>query len=72
VVDQRLSLKFPDTGLEEAKNATEVASLVSGDGDFIAILFSTSCYLSPLRTLMVGTEVANSHLFLYHLPAGHS
>lgn len=62
VVDQRLSLKFPDTGLEEAKNATEVTSLVSGDGDLVAILFSTSCYLSPLRTLTFVTELANSHL----------
>lgn len=64
VVDQRLSLKFPDTGLEEAKNVTEVTSLVSGDTDLVAILFSTSCYSNLPRTLTFITEVANSHLFL--------
>lgn len=73
VVDQRLSLKFPDTGLEEAKNATEVASLVSGVGDLVAVLFSTSCYLSLLRALTFVTEVAYSHLFLsYQLSLGLS
>lgn len=62
VVDRRLSLKFPDAGLEEAKNVTELTSLASGDGDLVAILFSTSCYLNLPRTLTFVTEVANSHL----------
>lgn len=64
VVDQRLSLKFPDTGLGEAKNAREVTSVVSGDGDFVAMLFSTSCYSNLPRTLTFLKELANSHLSL--------
>jgi len=64
VADQRLSLKFPDTGLEGAKNVTEVTSMVSGDWDLVAILFSTSCYSNLPRTLTLIAEVANTHLSL--------
>lgn len=48
VVDQRLSLKFPDTGLEEATYVTEVT--ISGDEDLVAILSSSSCYSNLSRT----------------------